>query len=91
MSVRMLFRIVFDRDRLSMSALARRQQSSQGRLPEKLTIRPSDEKQGSTKPPPPLARVSETACLCFTFSRSRMMITLSVGYSIRQSSRYLVS
>src|SRR5579863_3878955 len=38
------------------------------------TIRPSDEKQVSTKPPPPLAGVSEIACLCFTFSCSRMTI-----------------
>jgi hypothetical protein len=35
----------------------------------------SDEKQVSTKPPPPpLAGVSEIACLCFTFSCSRMTI-----------------
>ena len=46
-------------------------------MPGKATIRPSDEKQVSTKPPPPLAGVSEIACLCFTFSCSRMMITLS--------------
>jgi hypothetical protein len=38
------------------------------------TIRPSDENQVSTKPPPPLAGVSEIACLCFTFSCSRMTI-----------------
>src|SRR5438876_11492857 len=50
-------------------------------------MRPSDEKQVSTKPPPPLAGVSEIACLCFTFSCSRMMITLSGGHFIRQSSR----
>jgi len=56
-------------------------------LPGKATIRPSDEKQVSTKPPPPLAGVSEIACLCFTFSCSRMMITLSGGHFIRQSSR----
>jgi hypothetical protein len=36
-------------------------------LPGKATIQPSDEKQVSTKPPPPpLAGVSEIACLCFT-------------------------
>jgi len=34
-------------------------------LPGKATIQPSDEKQVSTKPPPPLADVSEIACLCF--------------------------
>jgi len=34
-------------------------------LPGKATIQPSDEKQVSTKPPPPLAEVSEIACLCF--------------------------
>jgi len=34
-------------------------------LPGKATIQPSDEKQVSTKPPP-LAAVSEIACLCFT-------------------------
>jgi hypothetical protein len=45
-------------------------------LPGKATIRPSDEKRVSTKPPPLLARVSEIDCLCFTFSCSRMMITL---------------
>ena len=56
-------------------------------MPGKATIRPSDEKQVSTKPPPPLAGVSEIACLCFTFSCSRMMITLSGGHFIRQSSR----
>jgi hypothetical protein len=32
-------------------------------LPGKATIQPSDEKQVSTKPPPPLAEVSEIACL----------------------------
>jgi hypothetical protein len=47
----------------------------------------SDEKQVSTMPPPPLAGVSEIACLCSTFSCSRMMITLSGGHFIRQSSR----
>jgi hypothetical protein len=42
-------------------------------LPGKATIQPSDEKQVSTKPPP-LAEVSEIACLCFTeaFSMSRL-------------------
>ena len=70
-----------------MSVKPRRQQPSQGRLPGKAAIRPSDEKQVSTKPPPPLAGVSEIACLCFTFSCSRMMITLSGGHFIRQSSR----
>jgi hypothetical protein len=35
-------------------------------LPGKATIQPSDEKQVSTNPPPPLAGVSEIACLCFT-------------------------
>jgi hypothetical protein len=34
-------------------------------LPGKATIQPSDEKQVSTKPPPPLAEVSEIASLCF--------------------------
>ena len=56
-------------------------------MPGKATIRPSDEKQLSTKPPPSLAGVSEITCLCFTFSCSRMMITLSGEHFVRQSSR----
>jgi hypothetical protein len=48
--------------------------ASQGRLPGKATFRPSDEKQVSTKPPPPLAGVSEIACLCSMLSCSRMTI-----------------
>jgi hypothetical protein len=43
-------------------------------LPGKATIRASDEKQVSTKPPPPLAGVSEIACLCSTLSCSRITI-----------------
>ena len=44
-----------------MSTEPSRQQPSQGRLPGKATIRPSDEKQVSTPPPPPLAGVFEIA------------------------------
>ena len=44
-----------------MSTEPSRQQPSQGRLPGMATIRPSDEKQVSTPPPPPLAGVFEIA------------------------------
>ena len=43
-----------------MSTEPARQQPSQGRLPGKATIRPGDEKQVSTQPPP-LAGISEIA------------------------------
>jgi hypothetical protein len=44
-----------------MSTEPSRQQPSQGLLPGKATIRPSDEKQVSTQHPPPLAGVFEIA------------------------------
>src|SRR5262249_46508463 len=56
------------------------QQPGQDRSPEKAAILPIDEKQASTEsPPPPSAGVSAIAWLCFTFSCSRMTITLSGG------------
>src|SRR5580692_9492419 len=68
-------RIVFRAGETEQFGCFRRQEPSQGRLPGKAAIRPSDEKQVSTKPPPPpLAGVSEIACLCFTLSCSRMTI-----------------
>jgi len=46
-------RIVFRAAKTEQFGCFRRQEPSQGRLPGKAAIRPSDEKPVSTKPPPP--------------------------------------
>src|SRR5207253_11084451 len=57
-------RIVFRASETEQLSCLLRQEPSQGRLPGKAAIRPSDEKQVSTKdPPPPLAEVTEIAGL----------------------------